>query len=77
MKWQDIKSSPKDGSRFDVWAKHWLTTIDKFTYMRFTDCDFSPNSDSIRTWDSSGAKHLFDLGWHPTHWIPLPEPPTT
>ncbi len=70
--WQPIETAPKDGSRFDVWAKGWLPAFDRFEYRRFADC-YWRDADSMGSW-RAGIVGV-DRDWHPTHWMPLPNPP--
>lgn len=69
--WQPLETAPKDGTRIDIWAKAWLSTFDKFTYQRFTNCYW---------WNGDGLNHkgkwmnLHD-NWYPTHWMPIPDGP--
>jgi len=68
MNWQSIETAPKDG------------TYCKFKYPRHlnsepfeTEASWYPPNDELGWWlQRNGC----DFG-SPTHWMPLPEPPTT
>lgn len=78
MKWQKIKSAPKDG-----------TEIQLATMLKWTKLSLDKNEPRIGTgfynagafwWDESSYVWRNRLGQFivtPTHWMPLPEPPTT
>lgn len=59
--WKPIESAPRDGTRFLAWCPHVGRVI-----MRI-------NGPHRETWaiDPSGR-----LGCYPSHWLPLPLPPT-
>ena len=63
--WQPIETAPKDGTKIlGAWPqlrKHKWWTIQPV----FFHC-----GDWIHGWDEDE-----DLALHPTHWMPLPEPP--
>jgi hypothetical protein len=71
--WQPIDTAPKDGTRVDLWAKMWQVYNDEFTGKRFADCYWTNG-------DSMSGRHAhwreLDPSWRPTHWMPLPEPPS-
>lgn len=73
MEWQPIETAPKDESRillirigFQVCIGYWLT---KYSKWATTDPEDYPD---VETWEAE------ELGsrYHPTHWMPLPEPPS-
>lgn len=72
--WQPIESAPKDGSRFDVWAKAWLPAFDRFEGCRFATC-YWRDGDSMGAWKAGIVGVSRD--WRPTHWMPLPPSPTS
>ena len=72
--WQPIETAPRDGTRFDVWAKAWLPAFDRFEYRRFADC-YWRDSEPMGAW-RAGVVGV-DKGWRATHWMPLPAPPST
>lgn len=66
-KWQPIETAPKDGARILLWGRYWSDGQDWFKeplYGQF----------SGRRWEAWGPGGPF--GVRPTHWTPLPEPPT-
>jgi hypothetical protein len=70
--WQTIESAPKDGTRVDLYAKTWRAESDDFVSSRFPDCYWT-NGDSMTNRRAHWSR--LDTGWHPTHWMPLPDPP--
>ena len=71
--WQPIETAPKDGTRIDLWAKSWLPAFDRFEFRRFADCYWSKGDTMCNV---KAAWTGLDREWHPTHWSPLPSPPT-
>jgi hypothetical protein len=65
MTWQPIEGAPKDGTKVDLWAEE-----------RVVDAKWL-NSDWF-FWCVYGKEWLRVLPFYanPTHWMPLPEPPT-
>lgn len=58
--WQDIATAPNDG-------EHVLVMVDGFTYLAYQD---------VFGWRVfSGQGDDDPVLEHPTHWMPLPEPP--
>lgn len=73
--WQPIACAPKDGSYFDVWAKSWIASQDRFEFRRFTDCYFARPLDSA--FDSQRTElNGVEKDWCAVHWIAPPEAPT-
>lgn len=70
--WHPIETAPKDGTRLDLWCKLWRSHNDTWMYQRFTDCywnDYKYIDNARAQWENMSD------GWHPTHWMPLPQPP--
>lgn len=79
-KWQPIETAPKDGT-------HILARNDDYgareTYWEF----YAEGSQAFRwfkegkgpsgAWSWSEPKNNWAFSWKPTHWMPLPEQPTT
>lgn len=72
MNWQPIETAPKDGSIIDILARG----------KRYTDCWWGRETYGKRIgwvyqgdYDSDGPVDEFIDD--PTHWQPLPEPPTS
>lgn len=67
MEWQDISTAPKDGT--------WILAIVCGNWM-----DGKPYIPSVSRWTcgSWDAENYDETGedWFPTHWMPLPDPPT-
>jgi hypothetical protein len=75
-KWQPIETAPIDGTVVDLWAKR-KGTLD--TYERVADCFWG----NVTDWWGHERQDWIGLYQHqhrsyenPTHWMPLPEPPT-
>lgn len=70
--WEPIYTAPKDGTRVDLWVKHWRHWDDGFDTMRCPNCYWN-DGDSM----ANRAPYWVNLesGWRPTHWMPLPSPP--
>jgi hypothetical protein len=64
--WQPIETAPKDGTPFDAWVP------DAFGGRRMTGLSFNWRG-KLRQHGLLTAKEL--PRW-PTHWMPLPEPPS-
>ena len=71
--WQPIETAPKNGTRIDLWAKAWLPAFDRFEFRRFADCYWSKGDTMCNV---KAAWAGLDREWRPTHWMPLPSPPT-
>jgi len=69
--WQPIETCPKDGTEFDVWAKRWIASDDKFIYRRFADSTW------LTRQQAGKPGVVIDDGWRPTHWMPIPDGPRT
>ena len=61
--WQPIDTAPKDGRRVICWNSEWIAPESGCLYGMF----WAANSLAA---DKGGWKH------QPTHWMPLPAPPT-
>lgn len=71
--WQKIEKAPKDGTVIDLWVK--------CKDHEFRAPEFRWSRDEM-DWvgDSSGwvlSKHFGAVDQVATHWMPLPEPPST
>jgi len=69
--WQPIETVPHEG-KFDVWAKTWSPKTDRFAGSRFTDC-YWRKRDEMGQWQEGIVG--VDSGFHPTHWMLIPDPP--
>ena len=65
-RWQDISTAPKDGVRF-LATKRWSNGEWQYFECRYVVTTAAPrwHNLSANDWDA------------PTHWMPLPEPPTS
>lgn len=65
MDWQAIETAPKDGAHILGWDGKEMTTV---RWVTFRDRGW---------WEliSSGF-YAEDSSWEPTHWQPLPSPPS-
>ena len=61
--WQSIETAPKDGTVVDLWVSE---------DGRYTDCQFDGG-----LWLHTQDGLTYSLGSDPTHWMPLPPPPST
>lgn len=64
VEWQPIESVPKDGTLFDVWRDG----------VRFTDCHWERGL-VMRKRGYPATWEVFNP--QPTHWMPLPTPPSS
>ena len=64
--WQPIETAPRDGTVFDVYTK----------YGRVTNCVACIQFGSIYNYDRESDNYDRKVNFA-THWMPLPEPPTT
>lgn len=62
--WQPIDTAPKDGSRF-------------MAFERGDEAQFYPCWWHIEVNDWAGWQNVWDSEPEPTHWMPLPSPPST
>jgi len=60
--WQSIETAPKDGTHFLAWSEGYGPTEARFD---------GAYNDGEPAWV---ACHQ-DTDFHPTHWMPLPDPP--
>lgn len=70
--WQPIETAPKDGTHIDLYAKRWRSQADDFIHSRFTDCWWSKGDHMVNNQPRWSG---IEIGWFPTHWMPLPDPP--
>ena len=82
MNWQPIETAPRDGTEFLGYGP---PPDDESVYIVQTRWrDYAPESQSGRLFAlGEGPRGKFELvirnfahRWKPTHWMPLPEPPT-
>lgn len=62
--WQPIETAPDDGTQVDLWCE---SEHEGFDGQRFIDCYWI-----YKKWAGIPAD---PMKWHPTHWMPQPEPP--
>ena len=63
MEWQPIETAPKDGKRHMLFAAEFDRPGDWRIKMGYW-------SEGYKSWQ------LFGGSWKPTHWMPLPPPPS-
>jgi alpha-galactosidase/6-phospho-beta-glucosidase family protein len=73
MEWQPISTAPKDGTRIDLWGinhLHYAKPGQRRVNVGWgTVRDWMGNErDDWQTWRSED--------FEPTHWMPIPKPPT-
>ena len=70
--WQPIETAPKDGTKIIVLTVHGEIEISEWYVV--TTAEYEPAGDGL----FRKVETVFSQGWngnHPTHWMPLPEPP--
>ena len=80
MEWQPIETAPKDGTRLLFWdgvchkVGHWRD--ESYKEERFVK--EKTNGDRIYKWFTVDLGHwdIDDYEINPTHWMPLPTPPS-
>jgi hypothetical protein len=70
--WQPIETAPKDGTAILLWAPYYAWSVWQGCWSGTGWIVPNP----VIGDDLSVAGHL-PLGGYPTHWQPLPPPPTT
>lgn len=72
--WQPRETAPKDGTEFLIWIPAFMEWDGKMAHVRYYspwDC-FIPAGASVEEGDDR-----FGIGVNvPSHWMPLPEPPS-
>jgi hypothetical protein len=69
MKWQPIETAPRDGSEFQCW---WSGTWEP-------RCRFDTDRERFQYWGRTDFDQYSWDEWpvdQPTHWMPLPPPPS-
>ena len=74
MSWQPIETAPKDGTTMDLWCTA--------TKRRITDCWWDADygefiANDVNECGECCPSVVYHDNGKPTHWMPLPEPPTT
>lgn len=73
MEWQPIETAPKDGTLILTLVPGYTAAVSKWQESRgmfdFIDEEDMPNDQAWIDYLESDPKY------HPTHWMPLPEPP--
>lgn len=65
--WQDISTAPKDNSGMLLACIDWPHSTLRG----------KPVPIKVGGWDMEGKRwHIFGASWSPTHWMPLPAPPS-
>lgn len=84
--WLDISSAPTDGTKFDAWCRH--PEVPEASGVRFTDVQMRGDKSGFgfvihlrdgAHWHYLDARDPDSIypAWFPTHWRPLPAPPST
>lgn len=78
MKWKPIESAPRDGSRILVWGGTLWSDSGWGTRFFLTEPDTAWWKDGIMSgWCLGNDEAHDEFIWaEPTHWMPLPPPPT-
>jgi len=69
MTWQPIETAPKDGTEILVYRKDAGVLVIQFV----APYDMVGTHDTEPDWFTTYGEHIADV---PTHWMPLPDPPT-
>lgn len=64
--WKTIDTAPKDGTKVDLWMNG----------RRFVDCYWSKKNNVWYCLNSDKEGNRYKIYKEPTHWMPLPQPPT-
>jgi hypothetical protein len=80
--WRLIDDEPCPNDVFDVIAKYYDPSLDRFLLRRFSNC-IQVNGeviwcnpfDRLHEPERSNPIKLIEHGFRPTHWMPIPEPP--
>lgn len=76
MKWQPIEAAPKDGTNILLYRPT------AYSWAQVTVGSYDPNNFAKKNPRPYWQVMLSRIGvaeqrsWEPTHWMPLPEPPT-
>jgi hypothetical protein len=77
MKWQPIETAPKDGTDIIVMYIHCETQIVHAAFWLEANLDDELDETGWWTYDwSEVSRSKMDDHYTPTHWMPLPPPPT-
>ena len=71
-KWQPIETAPKDGTY--IAAYEWRGSLDYPEMEQIYTAWYAPSHSTPGYWLQYNGTTL--LKAHPTHWMPLPKPPT-
>lgn len=71
--WQPIETAPRDGTKIDLWGINHLHYAKKCE--RLVNTSWGPVTDWIGG-ERLDWKHGRGEGFEPTHWMPLPAPPS-
>lgn len=64
MKWETIKTAPKDGTRILALSNGWVEVV-----------AWRKMHDGFQNWGTDDESVYCQGQYNPTHWMPLPEPP--
>ncbi len=73
MTWQLIETAPKDGSYILLAGDSGYIN----TPLRVEVCHWDAQYRPRQPWVNYARDSFLDSGSEPTHWMPLPEPPST
>lgn len=73
MTWQPIETAPKDGLAFvgTNWKYAYRTSAGRI-YVKWPHEEGGPTFQDV--WNAEDSGSIWP--WKPTHWMPLPAPPT-
>lgn len=76
MDWQPIETAPRDGTGILVWTERGCFSVE-WNGPSLPRFEQNESAYSDGWYVDNGSRDLYDLrGPSPTHWMPLPEPPT-
>lgn len=73
MEWHLIEKEPLPNDVFDVLAKYYDASSNKFLVERITNC--VQVDGYVRSMINGEARFLLDCGFRPIYWMELPTPP--
>lgn len=76
--WQPIETAPRDGARVDLWIVRLSSSGRHHDEHRVPNCYWDARKDRWRTsWLRADGHPPIPANYVPTHWMPLPAPPSS
>ena len=78
MTWQPIETAPKGATPENPCREHWILGVDDRGEQRVIRwCIEYPCTEGVWMFAYAPSDYIDGIQWfHPTHWMPLPPPPT-